>query len=108
MSDVFRGKYVSLLRKRKLHIPQKVYDQLFSKDWVVYAKQQFFKPEFVIEYLGRYTHKIAILNHRIKAIDYANRTVTFSAKNYNKGGKKELLRLNFKGFSLHILPKGFT
>lgn len=112
MSNVFRGKYVSLLRKSKINIPQKVYDQLFSKDWVVYAKQQFFKPEFVIEYLGRYTHKIAISNHRIKHIDYAKRLITFSVKNYKNGGKKELLILNsidfIKRFSLHVLPKGFT
>lgn len=112
MSKVFRAKYVAELRKSKLDIPKKIYDQLFSKKWVVFAIQPFFKPEFVIEYLGRYSHKIAISNHRIKAIDYANRTVTFSAKNYRKGGKKELLRLNskdfIKRFSLHILPKGFT
>jgi hypothetical protein len=112
MSKVFRGKYVSLLRKSIINIPQKVYDQLFSKDWVVYAKQQFFKPEFVIEYLGRYTHKIAISNHRIKQIDYVNKTVTFSAKNYRRGGQKHNIALKttdfVKRFSLHILPKGFT
>lgn len=66
----------------------------------------------MVEYLGRYTHKIAISNHRIKDIDYAKRTVTFSAKNYKKGEKKQLITLSFKDFikrfSLHILPKGFT
>lgn len=112
MSKVFRAKYVAELRKSKLAIPQKVYDLLFSKNWVVYAKQPFFKPKFIIEYLGRYTHKVAVSNHRIKAIDDAKRTVTFTAKNYKKGGKKELLTLStkdfIKRFSLHILPKGFT
>lgn len=112
MSNVFRAKYVALLRESKLDIPQEIYDQLFSKNWVVYAKIPFFKPEFVVEYLGRYTHKIAISNHRIKDIDYENRTVTFSAKNYKKGGKKQLITLSFKDFikrfSLHVLPKGFT
>ena len=112
MSTVFRAKYVALLRKSKLDIPQKVYNQLFSKNWVIYAKQPFFKPEFVVEYLGRYTHKIAISNHRITHIDYAKRTVTFSAKNYRKGGRKHAVTLKssdfIKRFSLHVLPKGFT
>lgn len=112
MSKVFRAKYVALLRKSKVNIPQKVYDKLFSKNWVVYAKQPFSKPEFVVEYLGRYTHKIAISNHRIQHIDKAKRTVTFSAKNYKKGGQKQKITLSFKDFikrfSLHILPKRFT
>lgn len=112
MSKVFRAKYVALLRKSKVNIPQKVYDRLFSKNWVVYAKQPFSKPEFVVEYLGRYTHKIAISNHRIQHIDGAKRTVTFSAKNYKNGGQKQKITLSFKDFikrfSLHILPKGFT
>lgn len=112
MSKVFRAKYVALLRKSKLDIPQKVYDELFSKKWVVYAEQPFVKPEFVVEYLGRYTHKIAISNHRIKNIDYVKRTVTFSAKNYKKGGQKQDITLStkdfIKRFSLHVLPKGFT
>ena len=112
MSTVFRAKYVALLRKSNLDIPQKVYDQLFSKNWVVYAKIPFFKPEFVVEYLGRYTHKIAISNHRIKHIDYAKRTITFSAKNYRKGGQQHYITLKtvdfIKRFALHVLPKGFT
>lgn len=112
MSNVFRAKYVALLRKSKLDIPQKVYDQLFSKNWVVYAKKPFFKPEFVVEYLGRYTHKIAISNHRIKNIDYEKKNVTFSIKNYKKGGQKQDITLSckdfIKRFILHVLPKGFT
>lgn len=112
MSKVFRAKYVALLRKSGMHIPTKIYDQLFSKNWVVYAKHPFFKPQFVIEYLGRYTHKIAISNHRITNIDKTNKTVSFTVKNYTKGGKKQCLTLSSKDFvkrfSLHILPKGFT
>jgi hypothetical protein len=79
---------------------------------VVYAKKAFVKPQYVIEYLGRYSHKIAISNHRILAINNQTNTVTFSLKNYKKKGKKETMTLtqtNFiKRFSLHILPKGFT
>ena len=112
MSHVFRAKYVDLLRKSELHIPQAICDKLFDKNWVVYAKQQFHTPKFVVEYLGRYTHKIAISNYRIKDIDKAARTVSFAVKNYRKGGKKETLTLSthefMRRFALHILPKGFT
>lgn len=112
MSIVFRAKYVCELRKNKVPVSQKVYDKLFSKSWVVYAKQQFHTPKYVVEYLGRYTHKIAISNYRIKQVDKANREVMFTAKNYNKGGKKEVLKLStrefIRRFSLHVLPKQFT
>jgi len=112
MSIVFRAKYVALLRKEKLPIPQETYDKLFSKSWVVYAKQQFHTPNYVVEYLGRYTHKIAISNHRIKQINKATDEVSFTAKDYRKGGKKSVIKLSSKKFvrrfSLHVLPKGFT
>jgi hypothetical protein len=112
MSKVFRAKYVALLRKSKTPVPQEVYDKVFTKKWVVFAKQQFHTPKYVVEYLGRYTHKIAISNYRIKQIDKANRQVTFTAKNYTKGGKKEVLKLATREFTrrfaLHVLPKGFT
>lgn len=112
MAIVFRAKYVSILRKHKLDIPQSVYDKLFSKQWVVHAEKPFLKPQYVIEYLGRYTHKIAISNYRIKDIDKDKKTLSFYAKNYKKAGKKEVLQLStkdfIKRFALHILPKGFT
>jgi hypothetical protein len=61
---VFKAKYMALLRQRVANkdIPQ----SLFDKSWVVYAKRPFGGVESVIEYLGRYTHKIAISNSRIK------------------------------------------
>ena len=112
MSTVFRAKYVHELRKSRTPVPQEIYDKVFKKDWVVYAKQQFHTPKYVVEYLGRYTHKIAISNYRIKQVDKANREVTFTVKNYKKGGKKEVLKLSTqeftRRFSLHVLPKGFT
>lgn len=112
MSPVFRAKYVALLRKSELKIPKKVYNQVFKKKWVVFAKQPFARPEHVIEYLGRYTHKIAISNHRILKIDHEKRLVTFSAKDYRHGDKKIVLTLStqefIRRFGLHILPKGFT
>ncbi|MBJ7883109.1 transposase, partial [Gelidibacter salicanalis] len=88
MSQVFRAKYIAELRKSDLKIPQKIYNEVFGKKWVVYAKQPFRSPKYVIEYLGRYTHKIAISNHRIVDIDHKNRNVTFTAKDYRRAGKK--------------------
>jgi len=112
MSDKFRGRFVAKLRKVLPELPQSLYDNLFKKKWVVYAKPPFGKPEHVIEYLGRYTHKIAISNHRILSIDKEKRRLTFSLKDYRKGGRKTTLTLSTKEFirrfQLHILPKGFT
>jgi hypothetical protein len=112
MSPVFRAKYTALIRKSEVELPQKTYDQVFKKNWVVFAKQPFASPSNVIEYLGRYTHKIAISNHRLQNIDYQNRQVTFAAKDYRKGGRPSMVKLStqefIRRFALHILPKGFT
>ena len=112
MSPVFRAKYVALLRKSEVEIPQETYNQVFNKRWVVFAKRPFAHPKIVIEYLGRYTHKIALSNHRIQNIDYQSRQVTFTAKDYKKGGKKLTVKLStqefIRRFALHILPKGYT
>lgn len=109
MAKVFRARFVAGLREQ-FDLPQHVYNGLFEKHWVVYCKRPFARPEQVIEYLGRYTHKIAISNHRIKDID--NGKLTFSAKDYRKGGKKYLLSLPDKEFirrfAMHVLPKGFV
>jgi len=109
MSEVFRAKFVSLLRK-DFELPQAFYDRLFAKSWVVYCNQPFYGPAQVIEYLGRYTHKIAISNHRIKSLDQGK--VYFSAKDYRKGGKTHYITLDdtefIRRFTLHILPKGFV
>ncbi len=110
MSEVFRGKFVALLRKRLPQIPYEFYPKLYKHKWVVYAKRPFGGPKQVIEYLGRYTHKIAISNHRIKNI--SNDKVSFTYKDYRQNAKKKTMRLTQKEFirrfSLHILPKGFV
>jgi hypothetical protein len=112
MSDKYRGRFAAKLRKALPQLPQSLYDNLFKKAWVVFSKPPFGKPENVIEYLGRYTHKIAISNHRILNIDKEKRKVIFSLKDYKKGGEKTTLELTSKEFirrfQLHILPKGFT
>ncbi|MBE7646621.1 IS91 family transposase [Tenacibaculum finnmarkense] len=112
LSKKFRGVFIAKLRKQLPEIKQDVYDRLFDKKWVVYAKSPFGNPENIIEYLGRYTHKIAISNSRILAIDKQKKEVTFSLKEYRNGGRKTTLTLSFKDFirrfQNHILPKGFT
>ena len=73
LSKKFRGAFVAKLRKEIPGLPQDLYDKVFYKKWVVYAKVPFGKPEHIVEYLSRYTHKIAISNHRILAIDKAQK-----------------------------------
>ena len=67
LSKVFRAKYVQQLRANGMEDNQ-LLESLFQKDWVVYAKRPFGGPVQVIEYLGRYTHKVAISNHRIQTV----------------------------------------
>ena len=108
MSKVFRARLVEALRK-ELSLDDSLYKTLFSKNWVVYSKRPFFGPQQVIEYLGRYTHRVAISNHRIQSIE--NGQVCFTARDYRRGGKKHLVTLTdqefIRRFSQHILPKGF-
>ncbi|KAA1243956.1 transposase [Aquimarina sp. RZ0] len=76
----------------------------------LYAKKPFGNANSVLEYLGRYTHKIAITNHRI--VEVEKDSVTIKVKNYKKEGRAELLSLKteefIRRFSMHILPKGFV
>jgi hypothetical protein len=110
MSKVFRAKYVDALKSRIPNLDKCFVDSLFKKDWVVYAKRPFAHPSHVVEYLGRYTHKIAISNHRLQAIE--NGTVSFGYKDYRQEGKKQTMTLDgaefIRRFALHILPKGFV
>ena len=79
---------------------------------IVYAKRPFSGVNSVVEYLGRYTHKVAISNHRIIAIDKVNDTVSFNYKDYKDKGKRKVCTLTqmefVRRFSLHILPKAFV
>ena len=85
-------------------------DRLYRKDWVVYAKPPFGGPEHVFRYLGRYTHRVAISNHRI--VDFKDGNVVFTVKDYADDGKKKLMTLNavefIRRFLLHVLPDGFV
>ena len=109
MSKVLRAKFLDALNKQGF-LEADLHKKLLQKSWVTYAKQPFQNPQHVVEYLGRYTHKVAISNHRIIHMD--EKTVTFTMKNYKKGGQKQLSTLShhefIRRFSLHILPKGLV
>ncbi len=109
MSKVFRAKYVAELRKHKIQ-DQALLDSLFTKEWVVYAKRPFGGPAQVIEYLGRYSHKVAISNHRIR--DVTADHVTFTYKDYRQGSRKKEMQLSneefVRRFAQHILPYRFV
>jgi hypothetical protein len=126
LSRVFRGKFVAGLKaayqQRKLLFPgslkplaqdkafQSFLRLLFRNDWVVYAKRPFGGPEHVMQYLARYTHRVAIYNHRITQI--ADGRVTFRWKDYAHRGKRKLMTINadefLRRFLLHLLRRGFV
>jgi hypothetical protein len=123
---VFRGKFIDglkrLYRRKKLGRagPAAVFSErkqfakllgrLRRQDWVVYAKPAFGGPLQVLRYLGRYTHRVAISNHRLLAFD--GERVTFRWRDYAHGNKSRVMTLDavefLRRFFLHILPKGFV
>jgi hypothetical protein len=110
LSKVFRAKYVTQLRSGFI-TDKPLLDSLFDQPWVVFAKRPFAGPTQVIEYLGRYTHKVAISNHRIKQVQ--NQQVSFSYKDYRyKGGQSKLMTIPatefIRRFAPHILPHRFV
>jgi hypothetical protein len=123
LSKVFRGKFIELMTQafHDLIFPGKIVEigtsagfrklknQLFSKNWIVYSKQPFGGPEQVLEYLGRYTHRVAISNNRI--LNMENNTVTFSYKDRENDDAQKSISLKasefIRRFLLHALPKRF-
>jgi predicted Zn-ribbon and HTH transcriptional regulator len=125
LSRVFRGKFVTglrrLYRQKKLRLegPIKALEDprrfasflrtVFRQDWVVYAKPAFGGPTQVLRYLGRYTHRVAISNHRLLAFD--GERVSFRWKDYAHGNKQREMTLTaaefLRRFVQHILPRGF-
>jgi hypothetical protein len=126
LSRVFRGKFVAALKqafqKGDLCLPGALHPlahhktfhsflrTLFRHDWVVYAKPPFGGPEHVLHYLARYTHRVAISNHRL--VSFAEGKVTFRWKDYAHGNQKRLMTLAaeefLRRFLLHVLPRGFV
>jgi hypothetical protein len=89
---------------------QSFIDELFQAEWVVYIKESFQNSDSVIEYLGRYTHQIAISNYRILKVE--NERVFFSYKDYKENNLKKILSLSamefIRRFLLHIVPPRFV
>jgi hypothetical protein len=126
LSRVFRGKFIAglkrLYRKGDLCLPgflkplaqdrtfRSFLRSLFRQDWVVYAKPPFGGPEYVLHYLARYTHRVAMSNHRL--VDFADGKVTFRWKDYAHGSKQRLMTLTseefLRRFLIHTLPRGFV
>jgi hypothetical protein len=126
LSRVFRGKFVEALRRayargelelagatETLQDPAQwrhFIDTLFDTDWVVYAKPTFGGATAVLRYLGRYTHRVAISNHRLLAFD--GERVTFRWKDYARGSQWRTMSLTaaefLRRFVQHILPRGFV
>ena len=126
LSRVFRGKFVAALKhafheaKIEFHGRLAPLAQprtfaswlrvLFRQDWVVYSKPPFGGPEHVLRYLGAYTHRVAISNHRLVAL--ADGNVTFRWRDSAHGNKKRLMTLPveefLRRFLLHLLPRGFV
>ena len=114
MAKTFRGKFMerllAFLLEEKNPMDPKLRRLLYNKNWVVYAKQPFKNAEAVVEYLGRYSHKIALSNHRIKSI--GNGKVSFTYKDYAHGSVTKTMTLDtsefLRRFCLHILPPAFV
>ncbi len=89
---------------------QKLLKVLWGKQWITYAKQPFGGPEQVLEYLGRYTHRVAITNNRIVAIE--NDQVRIKYRDRSDDNKEKELTISayefIRRFLLHVLPRGFT
>ena len=125
LSKVFRGKYLDFLgtaqRAGELRMPDNdglddthafefLTAALRSQDWIVYTKAPFAGAANVVAYLGRYTHKTAIANHRL--VDFDGEQVRFRWRDYAHGNKVKIMRLKagefVRRFLLHVLPRGFT
>ena len=113
LSQVFRGKFLDLLQqacnKGKIPAADNEIKASRQKSWVVYAKKPFGSPEKVLDYLGRYTHRVALSNNRILAIE--NGQVTFSYRDRRDKDRLKSMPLDaeefIRRFLLHVLPDGF-
>jgi hypothetical protein len=126
LSRVFRGKFISGLKRAfkedKLCLPgdlQSLADKkafhsflrvLHRHQWVVYSKPPFGGPNHVLNYLARYTHRVAISNHRLLAL--SDGKVTFRWKDYAHGSQQKMMTLSveefLRRFLLHTLPRAFV
>lgn len=121
MSSKFRGKFLYYLKKEKLDFYgsnkylenpasyNSLIQEMYDKDWIVYCKEPFKNADSVIQYLGRYTHRVAISNERI--LDITDTEVTFKWRDYKDNNKMKEMTVSIeefiRRFLLHILPPKF-
>ena len=117
LSPVFRAKFLAGLARafdkrllpREGSVDRQLVASLREKPWVVYSKRPFAGPESVLQYLGRYTHRIAISNDRI--LDVRDGAVSFQWRDYKDAGRNKVMTLRadefLRRFLLHVLPSGF-
>jgi len=125
IQKVYRGKFMEYFKEavktkeiefhgalKEYESPEKlaaVISVLYRKEWVVFIKPPFLSPQHVLQYLGRYTHRVAISERRI--ISCRNGRVTFSYTDYAHGSTRKTMTVSavefIRRFLLHILPKGF-
>ena len=126
LREIFRGKFVAALKQAfrdgqlNFHGDLKLLAQtktfaawlrpLYRQDWIVYLKRPFGGPEYVLQYLGRYTHRVAISNHRL--VSLADGKVIFRWRDSAHNNEQKLMTLSLdeflRRFLLHLLPKGFV
>jgi hypothetical protein len=113
LSQMFRGKFLSLLQKaadrEKIQEVNDASKASRQKNWVVYAKKPFGSPQTVLDYLGRYTHRIALSNDRILAVQNGQVSFSYRDRKDNNRPKSETLDADefIRRFLLHVLPDGF-
>src|SRR5271166_4521425 len=125
LSEMFRGKFLHYLEKafsaeelkffsahRHLQEPaafRRYLAPVWNSEWVVYAKRPFAGPAQVLDYVGRYTHRVAISNNRLVSMD--NGKVRFRWKDYRDGNRQKTMTLDggefIRRFLIHVLPDGF-
>ncbi len=113
LSVAFRGKFLDLLKqagaKGRIETTSERLKALRQKNWIVYAKKPFGSPQTVLDYLGRYTHRVALSNNRILKVE--NGEVTLSYRDRRDRDRKKSLTLDaqefIRRFLLHVLPDGF-
>jgi hypothetical protein len=122
---VFRGKFIEYLTEAyqngTLQFPgiiapykkpqrfSELISSLYSRKWVVSVREPIKRPEYVLEYLGRYTHRVALSNQRIVALENGMVTFTYRNRNTNRIGRITIAAVEFiRRFLLHVLPHGFV
>jgi hypothetical protein len=116
LSVVFRGKFMEQMTRtiitRKLPFAgsyQQLKDKLYDKHWVVSVREPIKRPEHVLEYLARYTHRVAIANSRLIELKDGNLTFRFKDRKTNQVKYKTIKAVDFiRRFLLHSLPRGFV